>query len=508
MSDPFDSMLSGRGKPDRRRSQAPDKPKRRLGRPVTVHPAPPLAGPDLVKNAPVVEVPSTTPDDVAPDVPTIAAPKTRRRLRLRRAQSPDAAVRHADRAAQRRAKVEFRASVGGSRMWQIVVRWIVGLLALLLIVVGLVQVISPKSAEVSDTDVAAIVDQQLAGDGFPTAAAGTFAVRFAGVYYGWSQDAPRAERLQALAAYLPASVADGWDGRGVQTIAAGPYLAGDVTSSDAQNGTVSLALQTDSGTWLYPQVPVYTDGAGGLVIAGVPALAAAPGIADFPGNPGDLDSAIDDTQQQAVSEVLGGFFRAWAASDTAALDRYLTPDAGRAARTGLGAAVEFRTLQSVAVGEQVEGQETRRAIAQVIWQTGDVGEPDASGLTQAYLVTIRQVGGLWSVQDITQGTDVLEAADAGGQAGVETTIGATGVPATTGPTITPGTPTGSEQPTESGTSPKTSAPKKSAAPSSAAPKTSAPKTSAPKASAAPKTSAPKKSTPKKSTPAPKTSSSR
>ena len=220
---------------------------------------------------------------------------------------------------------------------------------------------------------------------------------------------------------------------------AGPYLAATTLSTDANNGTVSIALQLDSGAWLYPMVPVYSDGQGGFTIAGTPTLGAPPARAGFPGSDGSIAGDVDDDASRAASDVLAGFFTAWAASDSAALERYVTREATPAARAGLGGSVQFVDLGDVKVAVAVTGDEdTRFASAEVTWATGDAAQPDTGQLTQTYLLTIVRTAGLWSVNDVTIGQPPR---GAGHPAAPTTTLPAATTPTTTMPTATMSTTT-------------------------------------------------------------------
>ena len=300
------------------------------------------------------------------------------------------------------ARVGFTAAVGGSRGIQLAVRWTVGLIAVVLMVVGLVQITRPAAKTTSAADIHSLVQAQLVGSGYPSQAAEAFAARFATVYYSWSDQQVRGNRVTALAAYLPNSIPDGWDGRGTQKVITGPYISGPTTSTDGKNAVVHLSLQVDSGAWLFVDVPVLSDGAGGLVVSAAPTLTTPPGQAAYPGNDGLIPNP-DDSVSEAVSGVLTGFFPAWSKSDTQALSRFITPDATAAARGGLGGAVSFGSIKDVEVAAAVPGQSTRLAAATVTWVVDDPAHSNVGSVSQTYLLTLEQISGLWSVKAITQG---------------------------------------------------------------------------------------------------------
>lgn len=366
-------------------------------------------------------------DDVDSDVDDLVAPSTGKSAsRQQKREEQKAAAKEkkqaalaareekkANQAADRADRVAFTDSVGGSRGIQKAVRWTVGAVAAMLLVVGAVQIFRAPAKPITQNDVQQAVAEQLSGNGFPTAPAESFAIRYARVYYTWNgaDSAAKANRTAALAGYTTDSTPDGWDGRGAQTVVAGPYIAAATTTSDANHGTVTLAIQVDSGAWIYPMVPVYSDGAGGLTVGGVPTLGPPPGHAGFPGADGSITGDVDEDASRAVSSVLTGFFTAWARSDAAALDRYLTQDATVATRIGLGGSVQYVSLTDVTVAAAADPDSAadRRASVQVVWATGNPEQPTTGKLTQTYLLTITQTAGLWSVRDITVGSPRLSA---------------------------------------------------------------------------------------------------
>lgn len=343
--------------------------------------------------AAALPAPQTAPE-TGPAVVALAAPPP--------PASSKADAKKATKADKKAARVGFTAAVGGSRGIQLAVRWTVGLIAVVLMVVGLVQITRPAAKTTSAADIHSLVQAQLGGTGYPSQAAEAFAARFATVYYSWSDQQVRGNRVTALAAYLPNSIPDGWDGRGTQKVITGPYISGPTTSTDGKNAVVHLSLQVDSGAWLFVDVPVLSDGAGGLVVSAAPTLTTPPGQAAYPGNDGLIPNP-DDSVSEAVSGVLTGFFPAWSKSDTQALSRFITPDATAAARGGLGGAVSFGSVRDVEVAAAVPGQSTRLATATVTWIVDDPAHSNVGSVSQTYLLTLEQISGLWSVKAITQG---------------------------------------------------------------------------------------------------------
>lgn len=109
------------------------------------------------------------------------------------------------------------------------------------------------------------------GAGFPSSAAGAFALQFADVYLNFDQNGAAAREAQ-LRTFLPdgADPQFGWNGAGkmqVQSI----QVAG-VDARDANNATVTL-LARNGEKWLRLAVPVYADRGGSLVVSARPRAA-------------------------------------------------------------------------------------------------------------------------------------------------------------------------------------------------------------------------------------------
>lgn len=438
-------------------------------------PADPLRPPAADPGEPVDDSPANRPSRPARKPPRLfrRSPRPARSGDGRAEQRSKVAAARAQKAqtkaAAKTARIGF-AAAAGARKYQLVIRWAVGMLVLLLLVAGIRQLLRPTPTPPVDTTVVAAqaVSAQLRGTGFPSEAAQAFAVRFARVYYSWSES-KQTDRAADLAPYLSDSIQDGWDGHGSQTVTAGPYVAAATTSTDAHHGIVTLALQLGSGNWIYPQIPVYA-AADAFTVAGQPALGPPPGRAAFPGTP-DVLGDHDDAAVPAVSTVLSGFFTAWGAGDQDQLARYLTVDATAAARSGLAGTVTFRTISNVAIA--AAGGPTRTALATVTWTTGPAEQPGSAGMQQTYQLTIVAKDGLWSVKDIRVGIPALEPADSN-----QSVTSSPDVPAALVPAPRPAPPRTSAAATPT---PSTAAPPKPAA--STAPATQ-PRRPAPSSSAA------------------------
>ena len=87
---------------------------------------------------------------------------------------------------------------------------------------------------------------------------------------------------------------------------------------------------------------------------------------------------------------------AWGASNQTELERYITPDATVATRTGLAKAVSYTSVSEVVIPV---GNDTRKGTLVVQWAT-----PAAGSYTQTYNITVvKNADGRWFVKDIAGG---------------------------------------------------------------------------------------------------------
>lgn len=282
--------------------------------------------------------------------------------------------------------------------WQVklfrVIAWCV--LAVLLFG-GLKNVLSPRKAP----DIKAI-SQQVAGslgeNGFPTASANAFAIRFAQVYLTYSSKDTTDTRTHELALYAPTSLTDttGWQGSGDQQVLNGPLVASPATLLDKHNAVIQVAAQVTGGKWVYLAVPVYADNNGNLVVSGPPGFTPPPAMADSPGMSGPSGDLDTDLAGNLAETTLPGFFTAWAASDATALQRYVTPKATAATHIGLSGAVTFHSVDNVIAPT---GGNERDIRVDVSWNAGSAGTYE-----QSYRLTVDKLSnGQWFVQDIKGG---------------------------------------------------------------------------------------------------------
>jgi hypothetical protein len=242
------------------------------------------------------------------------------------------------------------------------------------------------------------------GGEFPVSLAEAYAAEFGRVYLGFSPQNP-AQREQALAAFVPASVsaADpslGWNGIGQLNLQS-LQVAG-VTVRDPQHAVVTL-LALLSGQLMELGVPVAATG-GGLVVSAEPAwLPAPPRISPRP-----APSGSDQVAQSQLMNELPAFFRAYASGDSAALNRFAVHGASV---TGLGGVVTFDQISALHVPP---GGATRQITVTVIWQlwqapgSAAAGNPGVtSNLEMTYGMSVVDLqGGKWYVKEIGASSEV------------------------------------------------------------------------------------------------------
>jgi hypothetical protein len=230
---------------------------------------------------------------------------------------------------------------------------------------------------------------QSRGPGFPSSAAGAFALQFAGVYLNYDQRSAAVREAQ-LRPFIPddADAQFGWNGVG-QLRVESVQVAG-VDARDANNGVVTVLARAQD-RWLSLAVPVYTSN-GAMVVPSRPALLPPPGKATPPQRQlADRDGALETE----LTPILDTFFKAYARSDRATLSRFAERGAAIA---GLADSVSFVELREVIAPR---GEAGRRSVtATVAWQV-----PGGAELEQTYALTMVKRGANWYVRDIRGTTE-------------------------------------------------------------------------------------------------------
>jgi hypothetical protein len=231
---------------------------------------------------------------------------------------------------------------------------------------------------------------------FPTTQASAYALQFASAYLNYDQGNPAA-RATKLAPYLPDTTDQqlGWNGSGSMKLDSAQVAGVDVR--DDHNALVTLAVSVNGGS-MQLAVPVYSSG-GAMAIIGKPALMPVPRKATLPEAPSITEDSAVETR---LKTDLKGFFVAYAASDSASLDRFVAPNASV---TGLGGAVQYAGIKDVVVPE---GGDQRHAMVTVTWRVPNAARvkgASAGELDQTYDLTIIKDQDKWDVGQIRGSTE-------------------------------------------------------------------------------------------------------
>jgi hypothetical protein len=226
---------------------------------------------------------------------------------------------------------------------------------------------------------------------FPSAAASSYALAFANVYLHYDR-ATALDRQRQLSQFLAPDVDPqlGWDGGGRSVLQSAQVSS--VDPDDASHAIVTVLVRANDRSFQLA-VPVYAkDGA--MAISGRPAILAPPPKASVPVLTQDRDSALES----GLAEPLAGFFKAYASSDVAALQRYSDPPV-----TGLGGAVTFGQVKEIIAPKGAP--DSRTVNATVVWQVPPA-QPKISGsmLEQTYRLTMVKKDGNWYVTSIRGST--------------------------------------------------------------------------------------------------------
>lgn len=301
------------------------------------------------------------------------------------------------------AREQKKNEYAGGRWMTKVIRVSVFAIAALLMAGGFKNILVAEDPTTT-AELAKAVQAEMGNTGFPTEAAETFAIRYAREYLTYDAAGDSDAREQRLAAYAPAAATmeSGWDGTGQQSIITGPYVAVPTEVDGKNYATITVTAQVSTGQWVALAVPVYASGTGALAVAGAPAFVTQPTLASSPGRPREVEED-SETADAIEADVLPGFLMAWAASNQTELDRYITPDATAAAKTGLGGTVTYDSIAEVKI---FTGGDTREGTVSVLWRTVNAEKPNkAAGYRQTYNLTVsKSTDGRWYVKDISGGS--------------------------------------------------------------------------------------------------------
>jgi hypothetical protein len=238
-------------------------------------------------------------------------------------------------------------------------------------------------------------------DGFPVSLAQAFALEFGQVYLNFSP-ATAAQRASELAPFLPAGTSSqlGWNGSGSLTVQS-VQVAGIAVHS-AHSAVVKLVALA-SGRIIEIGVPVYYSG-GGIVVSGQPAFLPTPPGLILPAQP---KVATDQAATRQLTAQLPAFFRAFAGSDQASIDKLAVPGVHL---SGLNNEVGFGSILGVTV--PATSGTVKHITVTVGWlpaSTPSVGSPTSSAggraeIDMTYAMTVQQRAGRWYVSSIGAST--------------------------------------------------------------------------------------------------------
>ncbi|GAA0323574.1 hypothetical protein GCM10010302_73430 [Streptomyces polychromogenes] len=255
---------------------------------------------------------------------------------------------------------------------------------------------------------------------FPVQAAAVFAEEYASLCMTYSPETAD-KRRESLSRYVSAGVDRdcGWNGKGKQQVKQANW---DGTVEDlpeyGKNGRyLNIQVTYTGGRTTTLSVPVYVKdlaGASGLRVVG--------NVGEMPLPIRDTAPALEkggevvdqELSNQLRDQVLAGYFKAWAASDTTALTRFTTPDATPAAVSGLAGALTAPVVQEVQAlapegtesGKKVTYSQGQAVPARVTVVWGGGGPDDAKAdvtLKRSYRVTVVNTAQGWFIKDIRGG---------------------------------------------------------------------------------------------------------
>lgn len=208
----------------------------------------------------------------------------------------------------------------------------------------------------------------------------------------------------------------------VQKVTDGPYLVGSTMFKGGTAAVFTTKTQINGNTWLYLQIPMYYDTKqGSLSVSGSPTFINPIAVADnVPSTENTPTWTEDQKVEEAIKPSMINYMKAWAASDTATLQRLTVKDGGTDKATpatlqGLDGTVQLINLDKLSVefknppasdatDEEKAAYHKRYAQVTVNWL-----EP-SSGLTysQSYRLVIEYVNNDWFIQDIQNVTALVD----------------------------------------------------------------------------------------------------
>ncbi|RPF41329.1 conjugative transposon protein TcpC [Streptomyces sp. Ag109_G2-6] len=255
---------------------------------------------------------------------------------------------------------------------------------------------------------------------FPVQAAAVFAEEYASLCMTYSPETAD-KRRESLSHYTSSGVDRdcGWNGKGKQQVKQANW---DGTVEElpeyGKNGRyLNIQVTYTGGRTTTLSVPVYVKdlaGASGLRVVGNVGEMPLPIRDTAPALEKEEEVVDQELSNQLRDQVLTGYFKAWAASDTTALARFTTPDATPAAISGLAGALTAPVVQEVQAlapegaksGDKISYAQGQSVPARVTVVWGGGGADDAKGetaLKRSYRVTVVNTAQGWFIKDIRGG---------------------------------------------------------------------------------------------------------
>ncbi|MFE9564097.1 conjugal transfer protein [Streptomyces sp. NPDC006487] len=310
--------------------------------------------------------------------------------------------------------------------------------------------VAVQSAALDDEDV-----QRYRLTAFPTQAAATFAEEYVTLCMTYSAQSAD-KRRDALSRYASSGVDRdcGVSGQGSQTVRQAKW---DGTVEElpeyGENGRyLSIQVKLSNGRTTRVSVPVYVKDLAtgtGLRVAGNLGEMPLPSRGSVPVVKQDEEVVDRPLSDQLKSQVLPGYFKAWAASDATGLTRFTTTDASLAAISGLAGALaspDVREVVALAPAGSESGKTVQYGPSQavqarvtVVWggaeASGSKGNPGPT-VQRSYRLTVVNTAQGWFIKDIRGG--VLD--PTGGTADAGAGVPASPVPEESAPAAGDGTP--------------------------------------------------------------------
>uniref|UniRef100_UPI001F1E112C conjugal transfer protein n=1 Tax=Streptomyces caniscabiei TaxID=2746961 RepID=UPI001F1E112C len=277
---------------------------------------------------------------------------------------------------------------------------------------------------------------------FPTQQAATFAEQYALLCMTYSPETASTRRSD-LARYTSAGVDQdcGWGGQGSSTALSATWDG--TTEQFAEFGAhgryLGVQVRTKDGRLTALSVPVYVKDLAtgeGMRVAGDVGQMPMPPRADVPAVDQNAEVVDDELSQQLREQVLPGYFKAWGASDSTSMARFITSDATITATSGLVGqlsdpevnevvALVPRSVQNSDPYAYADGQSVQLRVA-VDWTDPQHG----TTVLRSYRMTVVNTAQGWFIKDIRGGVPDAEGGRADSDA--EPVPEATGSPSASG----------------------------------------------------------------------------